>query len=109
MLGPMTVPVENCTGGEPVSLTRPYAGAVVLQATAKCRGLLVLSDTYYPGWESTVDGKPAAIYEAYGAFRAVALEPGPHTVVMQFRPRSVQIGALLCGFGLLLCAVLTAL
>jgi hypothetical protein len=55
-------------------------------------GYVVLSDAYYPGWRARVDGKPAPIMIANGAFRAVRLGPGEHDVEMRFEPVSFRLG-----------------
>ncbi len=55
-------------------------------------GYLVLSDSYFPGWEAAVDGKPARILRANYLIRAVALEPGAHEIVFRYRPWSWRIG-----------------
>ncbi len=48
---------------------------------------LFLSDTYYPGWRATVDGKEETVYQADSAFRVVELKnPGHHTVKMSYHP-----------------------
>ena len=60
---------------------------------AKTAGLLVLSDTYYPGWEADLDGKPVEILRANGVMRAVAVPTGTHTVRFRYEPRSLQLGA----------------
>jgi hypothetical protein len=65
---------------------------IVLNSSSKSPAYLVLSDTYYPGWEATVDGKDVPIYRANYAMRAVFLEPGTHTVTYEFRPLSFRIG-----------------
>src|SRR4030043_83888 len=49
---------------------------LVLQATTEENSLLVLSDTYYPGWEAFVDGKKTKIYRADYTFRAIPLDAG---------------------------------
>jgi hypothetical protein len=53
---------------------------------------LMLADTYDPGWSATLDGRPVAIRPAYIAFRAVALPPGPHTVIFTYRPAGFLLG-----------------
>jgi hypothetical protein len=58
-------------------------------------GWLVLSDTYYPGWEATVDGDLARIYQANGCVRAVPIQAGRHEVALRFRPRPFYRGALI--------------
>ena len=54
---------------------------------------LFLSDIYYPGWDSYIDGEITTTYRADYAFRAVAVPAGEHEVVMVFRPRSLMIGS----------------
>jgi hypothetical protein len=86
------------------------ATRVVIEAGLSGPGWLVLSDTHYPGWEATVDGRPATIYRANGCVRALPLEAGQHKVVFRFRPRSFYLGALISGVSaMLLMAVWLAL
>jgi hypothetical protein len=56
-------------------------------------GYLVNTDTYYPGWRAYVDGRPAPLYRANVAFRAVLVPPGRHTVTFRYEPRSLRVGA----------------
>lgn len=48
--------------------------------------LLVLADLAYPGWRVEVDGKERPLLLADGLTRAVALEPGEHSVRFRFAP-----------------------
>src|SRR5262249_11722241 len=50
------------------------------------KGLLVLSDNYYPGWTATIDGQPTKILRANHTMRAVNVPPGQHLVSFQFAP-----------------------
>jgi hypothetical protein len=77
----------------PARFTEDSDERVELSLDAKRAGYVVLSDTYYPGWQATVDGRPAEIQPADVAFRAVAVPAGRHTVAFEYRPRSVQVGA----------------
>ena len=63
--------------------------------------LLLLNDTYYPGWNATIDGQPAPILRANHAFRAVALPIGSHQVVFSYQPLSVKLGGLITLIGIL--------
>jgi hypothetical protein len=98
-----TPALEECAGEEQVTLQSPYrANRVRVEAKLACRGLVVLSDTYFPGWQATVDGRPAEILEVFGALRGVVVEGGTHQVEMVYRPASAYWGAglALVGFGL---------
>lgn len=84
--------VQQCSGEDYTSLLRRVSTRVVIWAEMRCRGMLVLSDTWYPGWEATVDGKPAKIHEVYGSIRGVVVDAGMHRVEMRYRPWSVYVG-----------------
>ena len=65
---------------------------VVIQATLKRAGYLVLSDAQYPGWQVSVDGETRPIHRADVLFRAVALEAGQHQVIFRFRSTLQRAG-----------------
>lgn len=62
--------------------------------------LLVLSDTWYPGWIAEVDGEARKILRANGMFRAVRVGPGDSEVRFVYRPASLRHGAMLSLAGL---------
>ena len=66
-----------------------------------CRGMVILSETFFPGWQATVDGRAAPIYEADGTLRGIVVEGGTHQIEMRYRPMSVYAGAFLTALGLL--------
>jgi hypothetical protein len=68
------------------------AGGVSVESQATRPALLVLSDAFYPGWMVTVDGRPAHLYRANYAFRAVVVPSGQHVVTFTFRPGSLYLG-----------------
>jgi hypothetical protein len=58
-----------------------------LQVTTGAPGLLVVADTWMPGWTATVDGRPSLVLRGNQAQRVILLlEPGRHVVVMEYRP-----------------------
>jgi hypothetical protein len=75
---------------------------VVVETEAAMPSYLVLSDTFDPGWSTTVDGRPAPIRPAYIAFRAVFLTAGKHTVVFSYRPAGFEFGLGLTACGIVL-------
>lgn len=67
---------------------------------------LVVTDAWYPGWTATVDGAPAAIHRANGAFRAVRVPAGEHVVEFRYAPASVRLGGAVTAGGLLVALLL---
>ena len=75
--------------------------SVELDVDAPARSLLVLTDTWYPGWTASVDGRTVKIERVNWRFRGVYLEPGAHRVRFDFRPRRVVPAAAVSAMGLL--------
>jgi len=78
---------------------------VKLDVSASARSLLVLVETWYPGWKALVDGRVQPIFRANYNFRAVLLEPGRHQVVFIYQPWQFRfgLGVSLATASLLLC------
>lgn len=56
-------------------------------------GLLVVADTWMPGWSATLDGRPAEILRGDRSQRVVALpSAGRHRVVMTYEPPGLREG-----------------
>lgn len=79
----------------PARIVEDHPERVAVHVNAPGPGLLVLTDTYYAGWQARLDGEPAEILLANGIHRAVTLEEGRHQVVFEYRPRSLRAGAAL--------------
>ena len=100
------------TGRVTVSSYEPER--VALQVDLPAPGVLVLSNSWYPGWQATVDGQPVSILRANLLFRAVVVPAGVHDVVFEFVPDGLRAGvaaALLAGLvlaGLLVTATILA-
>lgn len=69
------------------------------------RGLLVLLDLDYPGWEARVDGQLREIHRVAGIFRGVQVAGGDRTVEFTYKPRAFRIGRLISVTTLLLLLV----
>ncbi|MCP4422728.1 MAG: YfhO family protein [Chloroflexi bacterium] len=48
--------------------------------------LLILTDSHYPGWHATLDGKETAVYRTNSLFRGVVVPSGEHTVHFEYTP-----------------------
>jgi len=85
---------RNATIRSPLPKIVEYSpNRVGMQATLMEPGLLVLADTYYPGWKAFVDGRESRIYRANYVMRAVFLPKGSHSVEFRYEPLSFKIGA----------------
>jgi hypothetical protein len=92
LIGEQALKLAPCADDD-VWMVRHEPNFVAIHAAMSCRGMVVLTDSWFPGWQAKVDGRPAAIEKAYGAFRGVVVEAGEHTVEMRYRPWSVFVGA----------------
>lgn len=68
------------------------AEKVAIVARTRAAGELVLSDTYYPGWTATVNGRPAPIHRVDYLLRGVAVPAGTDEVVFRYEPSSFSRG-----------------
>ena len=93
--------LDKCSAPEWSEVTRRGTSGVTIEAALGCTGMVVLDDAYYPGWGAKVDGAAAPIYEAYGMVRGVVAPAGRHRIEMNYRPKSVYLGAILTGLGFL--------
>jgi len=102
----LTALVEGiATGGSNVEITEYHDNQVTLQVETESPGLLVLADTYYPGWKAYVDGEKTPIYPTDMALRSVYLDPGEHEVKFVYSPGSFKVGALVSVLSLLALSV----
>jgi hypothetical protein len=70
---------------------------VVIKTESEDKALLFLSDSFYPGWQASLDGKQEKIYRADYAFRAVLVPAGEHQVTFSYQPRSFRWGLIISG------------
>lgn len=78
-----------------------YENSVVtVRVTASQASVLVLADSYYPGWKAFVDGKETKILKANHFFRAVVLPKGAHRVEFVYDPWSFRLGWMISTFTL---------
>jgi hypothetical protein len=77
---------------------------VEVEVELERRGLLLLNDLYYPGWECS----HGEILRTNRTMRGVLLSPGRHRVVFTYRPRSFYWGASISGLAWLVLASIVA-
>ena len=89
------IPLETCSGAEPVEVRTPDENHVTLDAVLQCAGIVVLSDNWFPGWYATIDGRPAQVLVADAALRGIAVSGGRHHIELTYAPGPVSRGAIL--------------
>lgn len=62
-------------------------GTFNLTTSLSQKGYLVSSEINYPGWHAWVDGEEKPWVNFLGLFKALALEPGKHQIVVKFKSR----------------------
>ena len=78
-----------------VQITKYRDNRVELSARMDAAGMVLLTDTYYPGWKAYVDGKRTELYEADYLFRGVSVPEGEHQIEFVYDPVSFKVGAAL--------------
>lgn len=66
-------------------------------------GLLVLTDTFYPGWSAKIGSEKAEIYRVNGIVRGVFISTGTHIIDFKYRPLSFIAGIILSSIALISC------
>ncbi|MCE9668000.1 YfhO family protein [Myxococcus stipitatus] len=85
-------PLDRPTCGGTVSTVSSGLQHLELDVKACDESYLVVSDSHYPGWRATVDGKEVPIHRADHSLRAVYLTSGAHRVRFDYAPLSFRIG-----------------
>ncbi len=64
-----------------------------LSVTTQKPGLLVVADTWMPGWTATLDGTPVEILRGNLAQRVIPiLQAGTHTITLDYHPPGLTLG-----------------
>ncbi len=107
-------PVDASDLGQPsesegVRVARYTPHEVELELTVGSPGILVLTDSFYPGWRATfADGSTREVIRVNGFMRGVKVRPGDSGVVFSYLPDSFETGWKL-SLGAAILWVLTAL
>ena len=92
LLEGMPLPAEDSGKGAVVSIEEESPNRVVLNVAKTRPGVLVLADTFYPGWKAKVDNTPTSVHAVDSLFRGIEVGEGAHVVVFEFAPISLRIG-----------------
>jgi hypothetical protein len=74
---------------------------IAVDVATNAPGLLVVADTWMPGWSATLNGRRAPILRGNHAQRVIALpEGGAHRVVMRYRPPGLTLGSIIAALSM---------
>ena len=85
-----------------VELAPRRADRVELETLTRSPGYVVVTEAWDPGWQASVDGKPADLLNANLLFCAVRVPAGRHRVELVYRPPSAGWGAAATALALVL-------
>lgn len=82
------------------ALIEDVPGRMVIQTTASAAELLVVAESYHPGWKATVDGNSLQTYRVNGDYLGCVVQAGTQVVTLRFQPASLHTGCLISSLGL---------
>jgi len=88
------------SGGE-VGLIKETNNRLLLRVKLDHDGVLVLTDSYFPGWRVLVNQKREKILRANYNFKAVALKAGINNIEFVYAPFSFKLGLLISLLGII--------
>jgi hypothetical protein len=90
---PLDLPPSSDDAGAPgeVKVLKYEPSRIELSLQASRASLLVLSETYYPGWKAWIDEQPTAIHLVDIALRGVVVPAGAHQLRMEFHPAILPV------------------
>lgn len=72
------------SAGATMSLRERANGFYAFRIESDSQNYAVLSETYLPGWEVTIDGAPATLVRANGLYMAVKVPAGSHDLTFRY-------------------------
>ena len=83
-------------------IERPRNGQIRVNVAAQRRAMAVVSESYYPYWRATVDGKPVTLFRLQYGMMGMPLAPGVHVIELVYeRPVAYAIAGWLSALTLL--------
>ncbi|HUV47189.1 MAG TPA: YfhO family protein, partial [Candidatus Bathyarchaeia archaeon] len=82
---------------------------LVVKTQTEKDSILVIADSFYPGWQAKIDNKKIVLFPANLNQRALILPQGNHTIELKYYPRKFFAGvAITAGASILFIALILA-
>lgn len=88
-------PFTGVLGNSQVDIVDMDNNSLALTVETDEPGYLVVSDTYYPGWQVFVNGQEQEIMRANYAFRAVFLDASQSKILFQYESKPIVWGSVI--------------
>lgn len=88
-----------------VKITSYSENEVAIDSSTKGNDILMLTDSFYPGWKAYVNGQETKIYLADGVYRAIIVPKGENQIKFIYQPESFKLGAETSAVSLILISV----
>lgn len=89
---PTFPPAEKLESPGEAQIKKYGINEVELRVETNEPSLVILTDSYYPGWRAYIDGIEQPIWRANSLFRAVEVPRGTHTLYFRYEPASFRLG-----------------
>lgn len=90
--------------GQQVDIPYISLSPTQIMFTTSQAGRLLVRDTWYPGWQATIDNVSIPITQTPPFFRSLNIPAGKHTVLMTYHPTLIYWGMGLSVLAILLCS-----
>jgi len=84
---------------KPVKIIAYAPSEVQVETEAAEPAFLVTSETFYPGWKASIDGRQAPLFLTNVAFRGMPVPAGRHRIAMRYEPRTLRLGMMVSLIG----------
>ena len=93
--------IASATTPGSAQITQNDRERVAVDVDSARPALLVLTDSWFPGWKAKVDGREVPIHRVDYVVRGVSVPAGAHRVEFSYEPASVRAGFAVSGLALI--------
>ncbi|HEX8600397.1 MAG TPA: hypothetical protein VF952_17995 [Chloroflexia bacterium] len=88
----LVMPAEPGSSPGSTQIVQYSPGHIVVQTEAVRPALLVVAESWYPGWQAKLDAQPVAVLRANYLSQGVVVPAGRHVVEFEYSPDSFAYG-----------------
>lgn len=88
------------------SVTEENPVSMTLRVNASEDGWLMVSESWYPGWEATIDGEKSEVARGFVLFQTVNIPAGEHIIELKYKPLSFLFGSMISGLSLIFLSII---